>query len=144
MSCNKTFFIQDKTMENKNNFMSKIGSSKVGRKFLLETNFHNCLNTAKVGTKETSVLINFFSAEFIRSGQHKSPSSFFFATLLLFFLELKNLVDPVPELRDPSVDTWLVLLCATDAPADDSGQHEPSVRPLNHHWPTTVTLKYKI
>ena len=72
-------------MENKNNFMSKIGSSKVGRKFLLETNFHNCLNAAKVGTKETSVLIKKFSKDFIGSGQHKSPSSFFFATLLLFF-----------------------------------------------------------
>ena len=131
-------------MENKNNFMSKIGSSKVGRKFLLETNFHNCLNTAKVGTKETSVLINFFLQILLGAVNTKVLPAFSSPPCFYFFLELKNLVDPVPELRDPSVDTWLVLLCATDAPADDSGQHEPSVRPLNHHRPTTVTLKYII
>ena len=58
-------------------------------------------------------------------------------------LELKNLVDPIFKLRDPCVDAGLVLLCTTNAPADDPGEHEPSVWPLDHHWAAAVTLESK-
>ena len=60
-----------------------------------------------------------------------------------FRLELKNLVDPFAELGDPGVYTGLVFLGAPDAPADDAGQHEPTVGPLDNHGSATVTLKTK-
>ncbi len=37
--------------------------------------------------------------------------------------------------------TWLVLLGASDAPADDTGQHESFVATLDHHRTAGVALQ---
>lgn len=56
-------------------------------------------------------------------------------------LKLKNLQDPVAEFGYPGVDAGLVFFGTANAPADDAGEHETAVFPLDHHWTTAVALK---
>ena len=58
-------------------------------------------------------------------------------------LELEDLVDPVLEVRDPGVDSGLVLLGAPDPPRDDPGEHEAPVLTLNNHRSAAVALEQK-
>lgn len=48
-------------------------------------------------------------------------------------LKLNYQIDPVSELADPRVHSWLVGLCASDAPGYDAGEDEPLVGPLDDH-----------
>ena len=52
--------------------------------------------------------------------------------------------DPVLELRDPGVDAGPVAVAAADAPADDAGQVEPTVRSLHHHGAARIALELKM
>ena len=55
--------------------------------------------------------------------------------------KLEDLIDPVLELGYSRVDAGLVLLRASDAPTDHSGEHEAAVLSLHHHRPTAVALR---
>ena len=75
----------------------------------------------------------------------------------LSLISVDNFTDPVPEFRYPRVDSGsipddkistlfdilslsLLPVTTADAPADDPRQTPPSILPLHHQRPATVTL----
>ena len=60
------------------------------------------------------------------------------------YLELQDLIYPVPELWYPGIDSGLVFFSTTNTPTNDTRKHESSVLSLNNHWSATVTLKLLI
>ena len=56
------------------------------------------------------------------------------------YSKLEDLIDPVLKLGYSGVDAGLVLLRASNAPADHPGQHEAAVLSLHYHRPAAVAL----
>ena len=56
------------------------------------------------------------------------------------YSKLEDLIDPVLKLGYSGVDAGLVLLRASNAPADHPGQHEAAVLSLHNHRPAAVAL----
>ena len=56
------------------------------------------------------------------------------------YSKLENLIDPVLKLGYSGVDAGLVLLRASNAPADPPRQHEAAVLSLHYHRPAAVAL----
>ena len=103
------------------------------RNFIIYTFFYFSCNKNYKKTSQSAKLKN-------TSQQVNMSCLFVYHPCCWHFSELQDLVDPIPEVTYPRVNSGLILLGASDAPTDDPGEHEAIIPPLHDHRAAAIAL----